>query len=1078
MPPNVKKEPGEGVEKDGSQVSGVSVHVPSSVSGGVGYAGSGVGTSIVGTDNLSEVSKLSKGSIPSVPSGGSVSSLLSIDPGRAGPAAFSDVSTVSAGATLSSAGSINSGLVTPLATPLENSLGPSGDISLTSPSVELSGRSFDHVKQEPRPPHQPLVETEMLSRVTGKNSAVTALSRNNFTTVTGNPTTDHGSTKGGSTVYESLTSKGSFQSGVKSEVSLGPPESAHSVVTGPPPSQDTDDIYSGGGDGDAGFDIHSVSMESFRTRSKDTTADSNVNFDQIVRPHTRQMRRMNVTPLVTSQEIEQLEEMDNTSAVVDLAAPDEYTQAVLDDLTSAELGKPRNDFNVDIVNAAEGLVLPDEEPVEKRRAKKQQVVHSVRLKKHENEKAEKDRIYKKYGHDKERAEVEEQRSQRKRQAKTLMGQIEQAISTNTTFALATPMAPRYPRLMKPVPSLEDVTEYKPTQLELEWNKKLLSHIDWVGVGDINMTSPSVYGKGRAPHHQPQIDARDKQLLISQIPYDRNSERDVWKGRGKVPIFTVRPAYTEIGLRGSKRKAKRQVMEESLVELRKTRDAREKDSERQARFAAGIKKSFSATDTIDNQWLIVLVRTGEVLGLGLNNNKEKDTILRALSDDPRFRASFKLLRQQTLKLASHCSPAALSSLKNTFLSVTPSSTLTSLPNELIYPELNSPHTPSDLEQWQEAWVLWGVLYVEEMKRFNVTEGQRNKRVATAKAIEEVLKTIAQTTIMDRNNKKVKNELLHPTDRRANLVSVKEIQTEDPVIREEREMLLAHFETSDPLPVDRLVPEGVDFFELENKEQLAKKHNADDVQYEGSMLYWKRDLTGKIDAEFLLPSKKVDDDKQRKVKELQHETLIEASWNAPSLPSGERLPEEYNVVNTYDGRLMHQRESAFVFRETATDVKISYPPKRLVLDFSADRIAENRNGLMHHKLTDVPIPGQGRKTTKYIFSWEEDLAKTAEDDDALGRRAAYEEKRSVLKRKYAEKYQKAAALKKRKILTGYGSATAKLLTPKEEPQEDETRAQPNPPPELSMHDTEDMEGVQDEEEVDKIGDALRKLEEEED
>ena len=611
---------------------------------------------------------------------------------------------------------------------------------------------------------------------------------------------------------------------------------------------------------------------------------------------------------------------------------------------------------------------------------------SVAIKQRDLERGERDAAKKKFFGDEQRAEENIKRRRRKEQGRKIMETILNEISTQTNFTLAVPRIQNHPRLVKPSPSLDTLVDYKPTQLELEWNKKLLSHVDWITLGDVDLVRPSTYDRSSQP------DPRDTELLRSAIPYDKIESRDVWKGVGKVPIFSVRPAYTEIGLRDHTKQSKRERLEEERRQVKERRAAKESEHERQERFATGIKQTFTKANQLDEQWLITLIQVGDAIGLSISKDSNQ---IELLNNDKSARLQFKYLRKQVLYLSSHCSQEGQDKLDDTFLSILPGSSRQEIEEIISLPPLNSKHDSNSLSDWTEAWVDWACLYAEEMLNVGLTISDRTEKFRNPhrEGIVKVIQKIHKQKFVDSEGSRTKNELQHPRDPSLNLVSVKEVVAEDDVIRNERDLVVVHFQTSDPLPVDRLVSPDVDFFELGNKKQLAVRAAAPDTLYEGSVLMWKKNLGGSITADYLLPAQ--DPEMNQKVKRLKHEDLVDCNWDTKYAEDGHAKAVELDAIKTYDGRLLHQRESTFIFRETQSEVKVSYPPRRLVLSLAPDQAHEQATKL---RLNDIET-NPGRRNHRYLFNWDDDVKKWSAEDKSEGKPQQYRTRmtRFIKKRK---------------------------------------------------------------------------------
>ena len=588
-----------------------------------------------------------------------------------------------------------------------------------------------------------------------------------------------------------------------------------------------------------------------------------------------------------------------------------------------------------------------------------------------------------------RIEAEANRLKRKDAARQLMGRLMESVQTPTAFALAVPSTPRHPRLVAPKPSLSRLTEYRPTQLELEWNKALLGGVDWIGVQDIDLVNPSVYGTNeltRPPH----VAEADKEIVRTDLPYDKEDEREAWKGKGRVPVFAVRPAYTEVGLRS--RRATRDAATEELEKIRDVRENRETEEEKVSRFRTDIRSTFQQAEAVDQQWVMVLLRVGHALGLP---NPTPDAFA-----DPAFVERFRLLRQQTLSMAARATEEGLRGFDATIRSVAPElEDAEAIACFMQAPELHKSalaaceteeEKEACREEWREAWVKWGVLYASEMRSHGLTEETRNDALAKRKKkhqVGDVLRTVHAA-----RDKANQSELLHPSDPNANLVSVKEVKADEAEITQERDLLVVTFETSDPIPVDKLSPDS-DFFDLTNKEQLRKRNTAPDTLYDGSIVLRKVNLAGKITAEYLMPTD------TNRVEEaaaaLRDESVIDASWNTPKTADGQNLCVEYDTVDVYEGKLVHQRESTFVFRETPGSVLVSYPPRRLALSSAAEQVEQEEEG--RRVRLNAPVESKARARTKHIFTWDSDLARWAQEDAEAGRTQEFAQAMQALRRK---------------------------------------------------------------------------------
>eukprot|EP01060_Flectonema_neradi_P037945 TRINITY_DN77_c3_g1_i1.p1 TRINITY_DN77_c3_g1~~TRINITY_DN77_c3_g1_i1.p1 ORF type:complete len:1048 (+),score=263.04 TRINITY_DN77_c3_g1_i1:89-3232(+) len=696
---------------------------------------------------------------------------------------------------------------------------------------------------------------------------------------------------------------------------------------------------------------------------------------QLIRPpaSTQTSRRKKVVPLISTS-LSQRKQKINLSDIQ--GTPEENDPTVMQSIDLTDLDDQINNrFQMEA--AAGGMPPPPMFKVATVTDTVARKAHrkSVAIKQKDIERGERDAVKKKFFGDQERTEENIKRRRRKEHGKKIMENIIGEISTQTNFTLAVPKIQHHPRLVKPSPSLDALVDYKPTQLELEWNKKLLSHVDWITLGDVDWSSPSAYGRSAKP------DPRDTELLKSAIPYDKIESREAWKGKGKVPIFTVRPAYTEIGLRDHTKKSKQQRLEEERREIKERRETKESEQERLERFSRGIRETFAKADQLDEQWLVTLIQAGDAIGLGVSKNSEQ---IARLNNDKNERNSFKYLRKQILYLTAYCSQEGQKSIDKTLLSVLPGSSRVEVQELILTPELDSKYDSEKLAtDWSEAWVDWGTLYAEEMLKAGLTITDRLEKFKNPhrEGVLKVLQKIHRQKFVDSAGNRTKSELLHPRDPSVNLVSVKEIVAEEDVIRTERDLVVVHFQTSDPLPVDRLVPENTDFFELQNKEQIEKRASAPDHLYEGSVVLWKTNLGGTITADYLLPAP--DPEMENKVKKIDGQPLIDCEWNVEHTDDGHAKAMELDCIQTYDGRLLHQRESTFIFRETQSQVHISYPPRRLVLSLAPGQANEPTSKL---RLNDIETT-RGRRNHRYLFNWEGDVEKWSSEDKLRNKHKLY-------------------------------------------------------------------------------------------
>eukprot|EP01063_Lacrimia_lanifica_P016721 TRINITY_DN2326_c0_g1_i1.p1 TRINITY_DN2326_c0_g1~~TRINITY_DN2326_c0_g1_i1.p1 ORF type:complete len:1010 (+),score=376.46 TRINITY_DN2326_c0_g1_i1:51-3080(+) len=662
------------------------------------------------------------------------------------------------------------------------------------------------------------------------------------------------------------------------------------------------------------------------------------------------------------------------------------SQQMDDDMVSVYSAVSRADTEVG--NMLSDLRIPEDG--ERRKVTRRPQAVKLRISDQDREKALTSSITKRLaGAPKERVDEEKSHTRRLDRGRKLLGAVLNEINTPFSLATASQQTPRYPRMVKPLPDLGDLVNYRPTQLELDWNKSMLGRIDWLSVGDIDLVNPDAYGAGVVA--KPTLDARDMEMLKDSLPYDKTDSREPWKGKGTVPIFTVRPAYTEIGLRDTQKTTNLSLADQELLERRKVREMRESEADKEARFKSGIQETFETAALVDCQWLTILMQVTSSLGMAL---KKGDPFMAKLSDED-VKERFLLLRQQTITLAKHCTPAALAALDTTFLSVRPGATAAELEEDLVVPELR-PAAATDEDQaaeaaeWREAWLMWAAMYASEMTDMGLTKEARDKKFRqTRPKMEKVLNLLVAAKIQDR-----RTELRHPENPRAALVSVKEVLVEDEEISQKRDLVVSHFESRDPLPVDRLVEDSVDFYELENAEQLRVRHNAPEELYEGGMLLWRRNLNDEISAEYVLPQH--DPAMHEKTATLRGKDLIDASWNQGLTPNGQPSAMEYDSVSSFRGRLIHQRESHFVFRECGTKVKVAYPPRRLTLSYAPEAtIAQNRQDM--HELTRLRDEHSlmKRKNTKHIFNWEQNLLKWTKEEDE--RAAELEEELRARRRK---------------------------------------------------------------------------------
>ena len=609
---------------------------------------------------------------------------------------------------------------------------------------------------------------------------------------------------------------------------------------------------------------------------------------------------------------------------------------------------------------------------------------SVRIKAKENEEMTKAAAVQKY-HDEERAAREVARASRKDKARKLMDEVADMIQTPSQFAIAVPQTPRYPRLVTPQPSLKDLVQYQPTQLELDWNKALLSQVDWIGVQDVDLVNPSAHGRNEVV--TPHISDQDRALL--QASFNTEDEREAWKGKGKVPIFTVRPAYTEVGLRPNNKKQRREEGEEALKKLQRVKEVRESVEDKRQRYLEGTAETFRRADDLDTQWLRHLVQAGASLGIGLTKN---DPRLKQWKKNPEGLQRFKFISQLTLSMASSCAEEALEKLDATLLSVLPSYTsVEELEGGFVLPEVNPKLLKRDEyentqihAEWADAWQRWALLYATEMRDIQLSVEARAAKFESRhrRPIASVLRSLGTA-------KDEESELRHPTQPKANLVAVKELWVDAPEITEERELQLVQFETQDPLPLDRLCAPGEDFFELENKVQLTRRTRAPDHMYEGAVILRRPNTLNKITAEFLLPAE--DLGTERAAAKIKSDEVIPASWNTPTDADGQRSCVEYDRINTFDGKVIHTRESMFVFRETASCVKLSHIPRKfgLALAPGTDEMDDPELAKQHLMLRDEANKQvRGRLNVKYIFSWDEDLATWRKREVDGGQASQYE------------------------------------------------------------------------------------------
>eukprot|EP00756_Hemistasia_phaeocysticola_P045716 Hpha_TRINITY_DN19462_c0_g1::TRINITY_DN19462_c0_g1_i1::g.45803::m.45803 len=426
-------------------------------------------------------------------------------------------------------------------------------------------------------------------------------------------------------------------------------------------------------------------------------------------------------------------------------------------------------------------------------------------------------------------------------------------------------------------------------------------------------------------------------------YDKESIRKNWLNEGKVPIFTSRPAYTEIGLRTKRVEEVEKKAQGKLEDFCRMRDRRETELEKARRFERGIESSFETAKKVETNWYLLLQDVGRLLGFHEDPTGDRGP-------------AWSLLRASFLRLLGFATDATAPRIVATLRSIGTDEerarilSLEDLPAyDASHPRLRSMSREEIDAFWVEDWRGWVTGYVHELVAQDVSLTARDSELT-----EEQFKLVVLRA--GEEDRVLRKPLSFPLDARAGkrlprIVSVRSILPEDARISQHALLRLGHFVTSDPLPVQRVMAssgrEGVDFFSLPYAEQIAAREKAPDDLYEGAILVSN---DGDKEADFCLPVPPTeplaaDQDAQRR---RQNAPIAwSALATAPQLgsvaaaTSQEGGSVECDVIQRYTVRGANLRKRMYVMRDTVQAAYLSYVPSRLTFEQSTEKAAARLN-----------------------------------------------------------------------------------------------------------------------------------------
>eukprot|EP01065_Artemidia_motanka_P029585 TRINITY_DN3567_c0_g1_i4.p1 TRINITY_DN3567_c0_g1~~TRINITY_DN3567_c0_g1_i4.p1 ORF type:complete len:846 (+),score=132.23 TRINITY_DN3567_c0_g1_i4:48-2540(+) len=445
----------------------------------------------------------------------------------------------------------------------------------------------------------------------------------------------------------------------------------------------------------------------------------------------------------------------------------------------------------------------------------------------------------------------------------------------------------------------------------------------------------------------------------EVPYDQADPRAAWKGSGKLPIFSNRPAYTEIGLRYKKPTTGLHAPDIPVP------DARETMEQRAGRFHTGIKESFRTAARIDSEWVQLLDQIGASINLQpLDVSRDGIEV-----------------RSDLLYLASHCTLEGLKALPHAIEKVECSGAA-AMANSL--PELDlSMRRLAGLSEdflkrhWAIDWEQWAQKYERALEAQGMPVSQR-----TPSSQMSLPSIVRRPSGVDAQLRKA---LLHPhyiTDNSGQpprIVAVRPLLPEDPrVASRQGALVLGHFVTGDPMPVDRVLaarglPAGKDFTSLPHAEQVEARRSIPDELYDGAMLVEASGAPGLV--EFCLPAKgdPLPENEIARVRRAEegiaaHE--LTAAWQLGGVDCPPQAVE-CSVVQKYVDRTRSVHKRSLIMRETSTALYVSYPEFKKTLEQSGP---ENVNASqMRQVLAEEHRDLRGvapRTIQKYAVSWVDD------------------------------------------------------------------------------------------------------------